>query len=169
MANKRRRRSGVRRRSGRRFTGGGGGGGRGALGGFFSRDVMATVGGAVAAGVAGPLVARMLPSQLVSSQMGQVAGAAIVGFVGYFALKRFSRSAALGWAAASLAPVVSSFIPRNLIPGGGGTQGLAYGYPDELAGMGYSGVADGTALVDRSMSGIGDYTDEAVEMIPAGF
>lgn len=123
----------------------------GALGGFLSKDVMATVGGAAAAGFLGPQIGRFLPPSMATSPLGRIASAAVVGAVGYLALKRFNRQAALGFAAAAIAPEVSGAISR----GAGGVSG--FGEPDGINYLPMDGIEDDD--VDMMLSGIDDDDD----------
>ena len=125
----------------------------GALGGFVSRDVLAAVGGASAAGLVGPMIGRVLPQSLQATPVGRIASAAAVGLVGYVALKRFNRNAALAFAAAAIAPEVTRSIGNRVA----GVSG--YGSPD---GIDYLPTLDGyPMLVDAdSINGYDDDDDD---------
>ena len=141
----------------------------GALGGFVSRDVLAAVGGASAAGLVGPMIGRMLPASMQTTPIGRVASAAAVGLVGYFALKRVNRNAALAFAAAAIAPEVTRTIGNRVagVSGYGSPDGIDYlpnldGMPmlidsDEMQGFddddGIDGYDDDTVAVDGDDDG----------------
>lgn len=125
----------------------------GALGGFVSKDVLAAVGGASAAGLVGPMIGRVLPASMQATPIGRIASAAAVGLVGYVALKRFNRNAALAFAAAAIAPEVTRSIGNRVA----GVSG--YGSPD---GIDYLPTLDYPMLVDAEMQGYDDDDDDAM-------
>lgn len=135
-------------------------------GGSAVRDIAFVVGGATAAAFIGPKIAEMLPPSLKAA--GNVGGAVLVGALGFFALRKFNRTAALGFAAASIAPAVASMVAKQT----GGVAGLgAIGDPDGVAYLnGYAGELPQLSGSDDELSGsdelegLGAFTPEIVEV-----
>jgi hypothetical protein len=135
--------------------------------GFFGRDSIATIGGVVGAGIVGPMIGRYIPDSIRSSKFGPVLASLVVGLAGYLALRKFSRPAALGWAAGVVGPTVQAYMPRLNAPAG--TAGLGYGYDDaddDVSGLGFTGGATGTRFLnDDGAAGLGEFNRDAVEYI----
>lgn len=131
------------------------------LGGFISSETMGAVGGAVAAGIIGPMISRYLPASLGGNIGGQLIGSAIVGLAGWFALKRISKSAALTFVGATIGPVVASLVPRNILPAPTQQQGMGYAY-DDVEGLGEDLGTPG-GLPYYGQEGMGQYSEEQFE------
>lgn len=154
MAKKRR---SVRRR---RRGSGVGGGGRGALGGFLSRDTLAAVGGATAAAFFGPMIGRLVPVNFGGGVVGNIAGSMLVAGIGYLALRRVNRTAALAFVASSVAPTVIGMIGQRAAGVSGyASSGDGIEYYPQLQGGEY--YADDAVLVD---DGLGEYSGEYYEV-----
>jgi len=141
------------RRKGRRS---GGSGLSGRMGGLFSREVLATVAGAAAVGFVGPMVSKYLPKTWGGTAAGRIGSAAIVGAVGFLVLKRYNRSAALGFLSAAVAPTIANEISTKAAGASG------YGEPDGLDYMGdplagYLGEGDDMIGDVSEYAGVGDF------------
>jgi hypothetical protein len=130
--------------------------GSGALGGVLSRENLAAVGGASAALMFGPMIANKLPASLGTSAGGRVAAAAIVGGIGYLALKRVNRTAAIGFLAAAVAPSIAAELGKKI-----GVSG--YGEPDGVNYLGGGNAYDALPSPYED-AGVGEFTEESIEV-----
>lgn len=127
---------------------------------------MASVGGAAAAGFVGPIIGKYLPASLGASPVGRIIGAAAVGAVGYMALKRVNRNAALAFAAAAIAPEVTGALGRTVAGVNGfepdGQNYLPYGVD------GFDGFDDGEDLDgfddDDDLEGLGELDEDFADV-----
>jgi hypothetical protein len=128
---------------------------------------MASVGGAAAAGFVGPIIGKYLPASLGASPVGRIIGAAAVGAVGYMALKRVNRNAALAFAAAAIAPEVTGALGRT-VAGVNGFDG--YGEPDGVNYLPYGvdGFDDGEDLDGfddgEDLEGLGELDEDYADV-----
>lgn len=147
-----------RKSKGRRGRRGGGFIGR-SRGGFLGAETLGAVGGAVAAGFAVPMLQRFLPANMRGAGIAGAAGAVLIGAVGFFLLRKFSRTAALGFAAASIGPAVFSLVgrrPAGGVAGWGESEGIDY--LPSLAGDGYQlDQADQQLSEAEQLMGLGEY------------
>lgn len=150
----------------RRRRSGGGGFVRGGAGlrGFASKEVATVVGGAIAGTFLAPLLANMLPDSMkasVAKSPFMAAGVGIaVGAVGYLLLSRFSKTAALGWVAATVAPTVMAVA----LPAPAGVKG--WGSPEGLNAQNVAGMMeDEAARLQQVQDGsqVSGWTDEQLE------
>jgi len=141
-----------RRRSGRRF-----GGGK-----FLSRDTIAAVGGAAASAIVGPMLGRMLPAQLGQSRAGQVAASVIIGALGYFALSKVHRTAALAFAGTQIGATVAAMMPAPAAPMNGFGEPDGVSYLPQLAGDEYEEIGEWDDAEE-----IAGYNADAVEYVPS--
>jgi hypothetical protein len=128
--------------------------------------VLAVIGGAAAAGALRPMLERYLPDSLKTA--GNIAGPAVIGGIGYMALKRFNKTAALGWVAATIGVAAGNMAGSALnrstgVSGFGEPDGIDYlsGVSDEevagyLAGEGWEDSV--------GVQGLGEFEDEYVDV-----
>lgn len=124
--------------------------------------ILAVIGGAAAAGALRPMIERYLPDSMKTA--GNIAAPAIVGALGYLALKKFNKTAALGWVAATAGVAAGTMAGSALnrgVSGFGSPDGVDYlaGTSDDqiagyLAGEGW----------EDSVSGLGEFEDEYVDV-----
>lgn len=174
MARKPRRR--IRRAVARRGAFGGGGKG---LGGLFSRPMIATIGGAAAAGVLVPMFKQYLPASW--QQPGSIVGPAVVGFGGGYLLSRFlGAEVGAGFAAGVIGPLLGGMLGSavtgqraqlkglgevgnsdgvSYLPSGDGMNGGAYAGDDDMSGLSGEELE---GLTDEELSGLGAYEPETV-------
>lgn len=130
---------------------------RGGLSGIMRGGTISAVGGATAAALFGPRIAAMLPREWFSGSQGVLLGSTLVGALGFFALRKFSRDAALGWIAASVAPAIAAqFGPR--------LSGYEGSSPDGVNYLPVEGIGQLETSEQEAIDGLGEYVDEAVEV-----
>ena len=130
----------------------------GFAGGLVSRETLAAVGGASLAAFAGPIVAGYLPTKLGETAAGRLAGSALIGGLGYIALRKVNRTAALAFIGAALAPAIAGEIGRAAAPKRAGVSG----YGDGPAGVSY--LPEGISGTDTLDDDLGELDDDLGDM-----
>lgn len=169
----------MARRRGKKKSGGGGflarAGGRAGIRGVVSPELLATVAGTIGAGVLGPTIARLIPANMRKTRTTVAISGVAIGLGGYMLLRKYNRAAALGFAAATIGPVLAAMILPAATAKRAGVSGMEdMEGDDELMGddemLQGIGEPEGVSYLPEGMSGdddlegLGAYDDQSIEV-----